>query len=119
MPLIHVDRPGLESPTGVHFPMMDGYRSGRVHVIVDALLRRRYRALRLRWRHDHRRAGQSGAKASVDQSTVWKFETGKSQASGLSASTIKRTLEAAGVEFTDGGVKLKAKARMLGSRPGI
>jgi transcriptional regulator with XRE-family HTH domain len=57
--------------------------------------------------------------ASVDQSTVWKFETGKSQASGLSASTIERTLEAAGVEFTDGGVKLKAKARMLGSRPGI
>jgi transcriptional regulator with XRE-family HTH domain len=52
--------------------------------------------------------------ASVDQSTVWKFETGKSQASGLSASTIKRTLEAAGVEFTNGaepGVKLKAKAR--------
>jgi hypothetical protein len=38
MPLIHVDRPGLESPTGVHFPMMDGYRSVRVHVTVDALL---------------------------------------------------------------------------------
>jgi transcriptional regulator with XRE-family HTH domain len=35
---------------------------------------------------------------------------------------IQRTLEAAGVEFTNSdepGVKLKAKAQMLGSRPGI
>jgi transcriptional regulator with XRE-family HTH domain len=40
--------------------------------------------------------------ASVDQSTVLKFETGKSRPSVLSVSTIKRTLEAAGVEFTDG-----------------
>jgi hypothetical protein len=38
MPLIHVDRLGLESSTGVHFLMMDGYRSVRVHVTVDALL---------------------------------------------------------------------------------
>jgi transcriptional regulator with XRE-family HTH domain len=41
--------------------------------------------------------------ASVDQSTVVKFETGKSRPSVLSVSTIKRTLEAAGIEFTDGG----------------
>jgi transcriptional regulator with XRE-family HTH domain len=52
--------------------------------------------------------------ANVDQSTVWKFEAGKSRPSALIASTIRRALEAAGVEFTNGGepgVKLKAKTR--------
>jgi ribosome-binding protein aMBF1 (putative translation factor) len=51
--------------------------------------------------------------ASVDQSTVMKFETGKSRPSVLSVSTIKRTLEAAGVQFTDGGrpeVKMRTQS---------
>jgi transcriptional regulator with XRE-family HTH domain len=49
--------------------------------------------------------------ASVATSTVINFETGKSRPSVLSVSTIKRSLEGAGVEFTGGepGVKLKAK----------
>jgi transcriptional regulator with XRE-family HTH domain len=48
--------------------------------------------------------------ASVDQSTVLKFETGKSRPSVLSVSTIKRTLEGAGVEFTEfePGVRLRS-----------
>jgi transcriptional regulator with XRE-family HTH domain len=40
--------------------------------------------------------------ARVDQSTVTKFEAGKSRPSVLSVSTIKRTLEGAGVEFPEG-----------------
>jgi hypothetical protein len=49
--------------------------------------------------------------ASLDQSTVAKFKRGESRPSVLSVSTIKRTLEGAGVEFTEfaPGVKLKAK----------
>ena len=39
--------------------------------------------------------------ASFDQSTVAKFETGKSRPSVLRVSTIKRTLEGAGVEFPE------------------
>ncbi|HYC26032.1 MAG TPA: hypothetical protein VEC58_08340 [Roseiarcus sp.] len=37
MPLTHVDRPGLETPQGVHFPMMDGDRSVRVLVTCEAM----------------------------------------------------------------------------------
>jgi Protein of unknown function (DUF1488) len=37
MPLAHVDRPGLETPQGVHFPMMDGDRSVRVLVTCEAM----------------------------------------------------------------------------------
>jgi transcriptional regulator with XRE-family HTH domain len=40
--------------------------------------------------------------ASVLQSTVMKFESGKSQPSALTISNIKRTLEEAGVEFRVG-----------------
>jgi transcriptional regulator with XRE-family HTH domain len=48
--------------------------------------------------------------ASVTPSTVLKFERGEGRPSVLSVSTIKRTLEGAGVEFPEGepGVKLKA-----------
>jgi transcriptional regulator with XRE-family HTH domain len=51
--------------------------------------------------------------ARVDQSTVAKFERGESRPSVTTVSTIKRTLESAGVEFLEyePGVKLKAKAR--------
>jgi hypothetical protein len=38
MPLTHVNQLGVETSQGVHFPMMDGYRSVRVHVTLDALL---------------------------------------------------------------------------------
>jgi DNA-binding XRE family transcriptional regulator len=51
--------------------------------------------------------------AGVDQSTVTNFETGKSRPSVLSVSIIRRTLEAAGVEFTDGGqpgVKMRTQS---------
>jgi transcriptional regulator with XRE-family HTH domain len=41
--------------------------------------------------------------AGVDQSTVAKFERGESRPTALSVSTIKRTLEGAGVEFPTGG----------------
>jgi transcriptional regulator with XRE-family HTH domain len=53
--------------------------------------------------------------ASVTQGTIANFETGKSRLSVLSVSTIKRALEAAGVEFPEGepGVKLRAKARTI------
>ena len=40
--------------------------------------------------------------ASVLQSTVMKFETGKSEPSALTISNIKRALEEAGVEFRVG-----------------
>jgi hypothetical protein len=40
--------------------------------------------------------------ASLDQSTVAKFERGESRPSVLSVTTIKRTLEGAGVEFPEG-----------------
>jgi transcriptional regulator with XRE-family HTH domain len=49
--------------------------------------------------------------AHVEQSTVTNFETGKSRPSVLIVSTIKRILEAAGVEFTDGG-RPEVKMRM-------
>jgi transcriptional regulator with XRE-family HTH domain len=47
--------------------------------------------------------------ASVGTSTVTNFEAGKSRPSVLCVSTIKRTLEGAGVEFTEfePGVRLK------------
>jgi transcriptional regulator with XRE-family HTH domain len=63
--------------------------------------------------------------AGITQATVTNFETGKHRLAALSLTTIQRALEAAGVEFTNGGepgVKLKAKAGakagLLGSRPG-
>jgi hypothetical protein len=40
MPLTHVNHLGVETSLGVHFPMMDGYRSVRVYVTADALLGR-------------------------------------------------------------------------------
>jgi transcriptional regulator with XRE-family HTH domain len=40
--------------------------------------------------------------ASVLQSTVMKFETGKGRPSELTVSNIKRTLENAGIEFRVG-----------------
>jgi transcriptional regulator with XRE-family HTH domain len=60
--------------------------------------------------------------AGITQGTVSNFETGKNRLSVPTVTTIRRTLQTAGVEFTIGGepgMKLKAKARMLGSRPGI
>jgi transcriptional regulator with XRE-family HTH domain len=47
--------------------------------------------------------------AGVTQGTVANFEAGKKHLSVLSVSTIKRTLEGAGVEFTESepGVRLK------------
>jgi transcriptional regulator with XRE-family HTH domain len=47
--------------------------------------------------------------AGLNQSTIANFETGKSRPSVLSVSTIKRTLEGGGVEFTEfePGVRLK------------
>jgi transcriptional regulator with XRE-family HTH domain len=42
--------------------------------------------------------------ASVAPSTVQKFERGESRPSVLCVSTIKRTLEGAGVEFPEEGV---------------
>jgi transcriptional regulator with XRE-family HTH domain len=59
--------------------------------------------------------------AGITQGTVSNFETGKNRLSVPTVTTIRRTLQTAGVEFTNGkrpGVKLKARARMLGSRPG-
>jgi transcriptional regulator with XRE-family HTH domain len=49
--------------------------------------------------------------ASLDQSTIAKFERGESRPSVLSVSKIKRSLEGAGVEFLEyePGAKLKAK----------
>jgi predicted transcriptional regulator len=47
--------------------------------------------------------------AKVDQSTVTKFETGKSRPSVLSVSTIKRIL--AGVEFAEGEPVTMRKAQ--------
>jgi transcriptional regulator with XRE-family HTH domain len=63
----------------------------------------------LGWSHV-RLAGKSG----LSDTTVAKFERGESRPSVLSVTTLRRALEAAGVEFTNGGepgVKLKAKAR--------
>jgi hypothetical protein len=38
MPLASVDRPGIQTANGVHFPMRDGqHRSVRVHVTLEAL----------------------------------------------------------------------------------
>ena len=38
MPLVSVNRPGISTANGVHFPMRDGQqRSVRVHVTSDAL----------------------------------------------------------------------------------
>jgi transcriptional regulator with XRE-family HTH domain len=52
-----------------------------------------------------RLAGKSG----LSETTIKKFETGESRPSVLSVSTIKRTLEGAGVEFAEGepGVRLR------------
>jgi transcriptional regulator with XRE-family HTH domain len=51
--------------------------------------------------------------ANIEQSIVANFETGKSRPSVLSVSTIKRTLEGAGVEFTEfqPGVRLRKGQR--------
>jgi transcriptional regulator with XRE-family HTH domain len=49
---------------------------------------------------------------SVEQSTVAKFERGENRAEERTVSAIRRALEAAGVEFTDGeppGVRLAAR----------
>jgi transcriptional regulator with XRE-family HTH domain len=52
--------------------------------------------------------------AGVTQGTIANFETGKKHLSVLSISTVQAALEAAGVEFTNGGgepgMKLKAKS---------
>ena len=40
--------------------------------------------------------------ANIEQSTVAKFERGESRPSVLTVSTIKRSLEGAGVEFPEG-----------------
>jgi transcriptional regulator with XRE-family HTH domain len=47
--------------------------------------------------------------ASLDQSTVAKFERGESRPSVLSVSAIKRTLEGAGVEFPEGEPRVKLR----------
>jgi transcriptional regulator with XRE-family HTH domain len=49
--------------------------------------------------------------ANIEQSTVAKFERGESRPSVLTVSTIKRALEAAGVEFPEGepGVRLRSE----------
>jgi transcriptional regulator with XRE-family HTH domain len=50
--------------------------------------------------------------AGVGPTTLKNFETGQSRPSVLSVTTIQRALEAAGVEFTNGGksgVRLKEK----------
>jgi hypothetical protein len=54
--------------------------------------------------------------AGVGPTTLKNFETGQSRPSVLSVTTIQRALEAAGVEFTNGGepgVKLKAKPAVI------
>jgi transcriptional regulator with XRE-family HTH domain len=50
--------------------------------------------------------------AGITQGTVTNFETGKNRLSVLAVTTIQRALEAAGVEFTNGGksgVRLKVQ----------
>jgi transcriptional regulator with XRE-family HTH domain len=42
------------------------------------------------------------SEAGVDQTTVMTFETGKKRPSALTISLIKRAVEGAGVEFTNG-----------------
>jgi hypothetical protein len=37
MPLASVDRSGIPTANGVHFPMRDGQRSVRVHITLEAL----------------------------------------------------------------------------------
>ena len=37
MPLASVDRSGIPTANGVHFPMRDGLRSVRVHITLEAL----------------------------------------------------------------------------------
>jgi transcriptional regulator with XRE-family HTH domain len=51
--------------------------------------------------------------ANVTQATVTNFETGRKHLSMPSVSTIKRTLEGAGVEFPEGepGVRLRKAVR--------
>jgi transcriptional regulator with XRE-family HTH domain len=61
-------------------------------------------------------------RAGVTVETIRRIEDelGPIAAHEQTLSAIQRALEAAGVEFTNGnepGVKLKAKAQMLGSRP--
>ena len=53
--------------------------------------------------------------ARVEQSTVTKFERSESRTSVLTVSTIKRTLESAGIEFLEyePGVRLKAKPTVI------
>jgi transcriptional regulator with XRE-family HTH domain len=53
------------------------------------------------------------SKSGFGDSTNSKFERGEIRPSVLSLTTIKRTLEDAGVDFGEGepGVKLKARAR--------
>ena len=58
-------------------------------------------------------------RANISQSTVSTFER-RGRVLEKTVSALRAALEAAGVEFTNGGepgVKLKAKAGMLGSRP--
>jgi hypothetical protein len=63
----------------------------------------------------------AGRADDISEGTIRTFEDGY-RPTDRKINTIQRALEAAGVEFTNGGepgVKLKAKATgLLGSRPG-
>jgi transcriptional regulator with XRE-family HTH domain len=57
----------------------------------------------------------------IGQDTIGGFERRERRSPSLNRRKLRAVFEAAGVEFTDGelGVKLKPKAQMAGSRPGI
>jgi transcriptional regulator with XRE-family HTH domain len=59
----------------------------------------------LRWTQD-----RLAVETRVSPTAISNFETDRRRPSALSVSTLRRTLEAAGVEFIDGepGVRLKA-----------
>ena len=57
----------------------------------------------------------------IGEGTIGQFERRQRHWRSLNLHKLRAVFEAAGVEFTDGelGVKLKPKAQMAGSRPGI
>lgn len=47
--------------------------------------------------------------ANVAKATVYKFEAGRSEPQPIVHAAFQRALEDAGIEFIEGGVRLKAK----------
>ncbi len=74
---------------------------GIPHVVTPGQLRAARAFLRLG-------AAELAAKAQVSRNTIINFENEKTTANPSTVAAIQRALEAAGVEFIDGGVKLRS-----------